>query len=285
MVSLQARRTCLTAIVKDHKISERRACQLVGLHRSAARYQSKRKSDNELKERIRKIAYERRRFGYRRIHMLLKRDGMQINHKKVWRLYRECGLKVRKRSGRKRAIGTRACVETPARPNERWSLDFVHDALTDGRRIRCMIVVDDYSRECLGIVVDTSLNGKRVGLELDKIIEFQGKPKTIVSDNGTEFTSNAMLNWVSEKKVNWHFIEPGKPFQNGTIESFNGRLRDECLNENLFHCLRNARRVIEQWRWDYNNKRPHSSLGGQTPQELKLLWENQDELLLTGTSI
>lgn len=245
MVTLQAKRLCLKALLKNHKISERKACQLVGLYRSTARYHLKRTHDRELKSRIQKIAYERRRFGYRRIHTLLRRGGLYVNHKRVWRLYKECGLKVKKRAGRKRATGSRMSIEKPKRPNERWSLDFVHDALENGRRIRCMTVVDDYSRECLGIIVDTSLGGKRVSQELDMIIELHGQPDTIVSDNGTEFTSNVMLNWVSSKKLNWHFIQPGKPFQNGTIESFNGRLRDECLNEHLFHGLHDARRVIE----------------------------------------
>jgi transposase InsO family protein len=175
------------------------------------------------------IAHERRRFGYRRVHVLLKREGYVVNHKRLFRLYREERLAVRRRGGRKRAIGTRAPMTIPMRPNDRWSLDFVADQLTDGRRFRILAIVDDCTRECLGLVADTSLSGVRVARELDRLMIERGKPTMIVSDNGSEFTSNAILAWAGRTKVDWHYIAPGKPMQNGFIESFNGRLRDELL--------------------------------------------------------
>jgi putative transposase len=213
------------------------------------------------------IAHERRRFGYRRIHIMLKREGTLVNHKKLFRLYREEKLSVRKRGGRKRAIGTRAPMVVPMVPNQRWSLDFVSDQLTDGRRFRVLTIVDDCTRECLALVADTSLSGLRVARELDRLITQRGKPKMIVSDNGTELTSNAILNWSDESHVEWHYIAPGKPMQNGFIESFNGRLRDEKLNETLFTTLHQVRMELSQWCHDYNHHRPHSRLGWLTPSE------------------
>ncbi|MBB4252732.1 putative transposase [Rhizobium sp. BK008] len=198
------------------------------------------------------LAHERRRFGYRRLHVLLRREGHIVNHKKLFRLYREEKLTVRKRGGRKRAIGTRAPMLIPLSANDRWSLDFVSDQLTDGRRFRVLTVVDDCTRECLALVADTSLSGLRVARELDRIIEARGKPRMIVSDNGSEFTSNAILQWTDRGKVDWHYIAPGKPIQNAFIESFNGRLRDELLNETLFSSLPQARSALSNWRMDYN---------------------------------
>ena len=174
---------------------------------------------------------------------------------------------MRRRGGRKRALGTRAPMTIPQGPNRRWSTDFLHDVPTDGRRFRVWALVDDFSRECLALVVDTSISGRRVVRELDRVVELRGKPCMIVSDNGTEFTSNAMLNWASAADVDRHFIAPGKPMQNAFVESFNGRLRDECLNEHLFRGLSDARRILETWRVDYDHARPHTSLGGLTPRE------------------
>ncbi len=183
------------------------------------------------------------------------------------RIYREEGLTVRKRGGRKRAIGTRAPMAIPQGPNQRWSLDFVSDTLSEGRRFRILNVIDDFSRECLASVVDTSLSGIRVARELDRIAEMRGYPCMVVSDNGTELTSNAILKWQEDRQVEWHYVAPGKPMQNGFVESFNGRLRDECLNEHLFANLRHARHLIAAWREDYNHHRPHTSLDGLTPWE------------------
>jgi len=214
-------------------MSQRRACQVIGSDRSSLRYRSTRPDDGELRERLKALAAERRRFGYRRLHVLLRREGLLVNRKRVQRIYREERLMVRRRGGRKRAMGTRRPMETPIAANQRWSLDFVSDQFTDGRRFRILAVVDDCTRECLGLVADTSISGVRVARELDAIIARRAKPATVVSDNGTELTSNAILKWADATKVGWHYIAPGKPQQNGFIESFNGRLRDELLNETL----------------------------------------------------
>ena len=192
-----------------------------------------------------------------------------MNHKKFRRLYRDERLQVRRRGGRKRALGTRAPMVLPQGPNQRWSLDFVSDAFACGRRFRIFAVVDDYSRECVRLIADTSISGARVGRELDAaIFERMARPSTIVSDNGTELTSMAILRWSKDRSVEWHYIAPGKPYQNGFIESFNARLRDECLNETIFTSLAHARQELEAWRHDYNHFRPHSSLGNKTPAEI-----------------
>jgi putative transposase len=251
----------------EKNYSQRRACSLIGMDRKSYRYAHKRPDDVVIRQRLRELASERRRFGYRRLGLLLAREGIEMNHKKLYRLYREERLAVRKRGGRKRALGTRAPMTLPQEANQRWSLDFVSDALVDGRRFRILCVIDDFSRECLATVVDNSLSGIRVARELDRIAERRGYPCLVVSDNGTELTSNAMLKWQQENGVEWHYIQPGKPMQNGFVESFNGRLRDECLNEHLFASLKEARRIIDAWRIDYNHIRPHTSLNGLTPIE------------------
>jgi putative transposase len=253
--------------MNDKDYSQRRACKLVGIEPKTYRYVSRRPDDAPIRQRLRELALERRRFGYRRLHILLRREGIILNGKKLYRLYREERLMVRKRGGRKRALGTRAPMAIPQGANQRWSLDFVSDALACSRKFRILAVVDDFSRECLALVIDNSLSGVRVARELDRIVEIRGKPCMIVSDNGTELTSRAILAWQQEHRVEWHYIAPGKPTQNGFIESFNGRLRDECLNEHLFASLPDARRIIEAWRIDYNTRRPHSSLDGLTPTE------------------
>ena len=252
--------------VTEKSYSQRKACRLIGIAPKVYRYQQQAR-DTPLRNRLRELSSQRRRFGYRRLHLLLQREGWGMNIKKLYRIYKEEGLTVRKRGGRKRALGTRAPMDTPSRPNQRWSLDFVSDSLNHGRRFRILTVIDDYSRECLACVVDTSLSGMRVVRELDSIALARGYPDTIVSDNGTELTSNAMLNWQQYKQVNWHYIAPGKPMQNGFIESFNGKLRDECLNEHLFDGLIHAKSIIAKWKDDYNQHRPHSALNGLTPME------------------
>jgi putative transposase len=267
MVTPAGKRDAAAHLVKEHEVSQRRACQIVGCCRMTIRYASRRSDDSILRDRMKAIAHERRRFGYRRIHVLLKREGLTINHKCLFRLYREEKLTVRRRGGRKRALGTCAPMLVPALPNQRWSLDFVSDQLTDGRRFRVLTVVDDCTRECLALVADTSLSGLRVARELTQLIMQRGKPEMIVSDNGSEFTSKAILSWADEVQVKWHYITPGKPMQNGSIESFNGRLRDEKLNETLFTTLHQVRVERAQWRNDYNDHRPHSGLGWLTPSE------------------
>ena len=209
--------------MEQKSYSQRRACGLVGLESKTYRYASKRSDDSEIRARLRLLAGERRWFDYRRLHSLLAREGVALNHKKLVRLYREERLSVRKRGGRKRALGMRAPMALPEAANQRWSLDFVSNALSGGRRFRVLAVVDDFTRECLGLVVDMSLSGLRVGRELDRIVEPRGcRPAMVVSDNGTELTSHAILRWQEKRSVLWHTIAPGKPQQNGFVESFNG---------------------------------------------------------------
>lgn len=270
MVKPAARRQAVARVCERHDVSERRACFALGVDRSGVRYRRRRPDETQVRQRIRDLAAERRRFGYRRLHLMLEKEGCKMNQKRFRRLYREEGLVVRKRGGRKRALGTRAPIELPSGPNIRWSLDFVSDSFTDGRRFRILAVVDDFSRECLGLVPDTSISGGRVARELDRIIERRkARPKVCVSDNGTELTSMAILKWQKNRNVDWHYIAPGKPQQNAFAESFIGRLRDECLNETLFSSLDEARIVLAAWRDDYNRVRPHSSLANQSPEEFR----------------
>ncbi|MER9262527.1 IS3 family transposase [Mesorhizobium sp. M0619] len=277
MVTPDAKRCAVAHACDRHGVSQRRACKALFVDRSSVRYTSIRSDDAAVRAAMKTVAAERRRFGYRRIHIMLERQGIVMNQKKLRRLYREEKLQVRKRGGRKRALGTRRPMIAPGRTNERWSLDFVSDAFTDGRRFRVLAVVDDFTRECLALVADTSLSGARVARELDAILARRGRPRTIVSDNGTELTSMAILKWCQEGGVEWHYIAPGKPMQNGFVESFNGRFRDECLNETLFSTLTQARAAIDLWKEDYNQNRPHSALGNITPIEfaIKMALEKQ----------
>jgi putative transposase len=246
-------------------VSQRRACLVIGADRTSIRYRSCKPDDGFVRGRLRELAAIRRRFGYRRLHLLLQREGTHMNHKKLRRLYAAERLQVRRRGGRKRALGTRAPMTLPQGPNQRWSLDFVSDTFTDSRRFRILAVVDDFTRECLCLVADTSLSGNRVARELDTIIAERGRPAMCVSDNGTELTSMAILRWSQETAIDWHYIAPGKPQQNAFVESFNGRLRDELLNETLFVSLAHVRAALDDWRDDYNTVRPHSALGNLPP--------------------
>lgn len=267
--------------MKNQNLSQRRAFKLINLHRSVGRYKSKRQQDEVLEQKIKVIALDRPRFGYRRIHILLRKQGDKVNHKKLFRLYKEMGLKVRKRGSRKRALGIRIAERKASKINEIWSLDFMADRLADGRKIRLLNIVDEFTRESLRIVVDTSLSGLRVARELEHIIQENGKPSQIISDNGTEFTSKAILKWSQEQSIEWRYIDPGKPMQNGTVESFNGKVRDEFLNQHWFITLNEARDLAEKWRQDYNQNRPHSSLNGFTPNEFRRSFEevNQNNLI------
>jgi putative transposase len=221
--------------------------------------------DAHVRGRLRALAAERRRFGYRRLGWLLRREGTVVNLEKVYRLYREEGLAVRLRRGHRRAVDERAPIVLPAAPNQRWSLDFLADQLDNGRRYRILAVLDDFSRECLAAVVDTSLPGMRVVRELDRLVALRGSPAAMVNDKGTELTGNAVLRPAQERGVAWHCIAPGKPMQNGLVESFNGCLCDECLNEHLFASLAEARALIEAWRVEYNTIRPLGRLGRMPP--------------------
>jgi putative transposase len=251
-------------VMRDYQISQRRVCGLVGVDPKTVRRE--RPPDHaEIREPMREIAAQRRRFGYRRVGVMLERKGHVMNHKKLYRLYREDGLLVRRRCGRIRTRGSRTPMPVPLRPNDRWSMDFVADTFGASRRRRILAINDDACRENLCLLGDTSISGARVVRELDTLVRLYGKPACIVSDNGTEFTSRAILKWASENRVEWHYIAPGKPMQNGYVESFNGRMRDELLNETLFMSLADARVEIAAWVEDYNRERPHSSLGYATP--------------------
>ncbi|WP_456680096.1 IS3 family transposase [Bradyrhizobium sp. USDA 3311] len=265
MVGPAAKRAAVAHLQAVMSLSERRACSIVGADRKMVRYRSSRPPDAALRGRLRDLANERRRFGYRRLFVLLRREGEPSGINRIYRLYREEGLTVRKRRARRKAVGTRAPILVEARPNARWSLDFVHDQFANGRRFRILNIVDDVTKECLGAIPDTSISGRRVARELTAIVERRGKPGMIVSDHGTEFTCNAMLAWCKDAAIDWHFIAPGKPMQNGFVESFNGRMRDELLNETLFFELDDARAKIANWVADYNLQRPHSSLKYLTP--------------------
>ncbi|WP_092061987.1 IS3 family transposase [Poseidonocella pacifica] len=272
------RRDAALRAMRDHPISQRRVCVLIGVDPKTVRRE--RPPDNpEIRLEMNKIAEKRRRFGYRRIGVLLERVGLIMNEKKLYRIYRGEGLSVRRRRGRKRARGSRTPMPMPLRPNQRWSLDFLSDTFGACRKFRILAVNDDCCRENLCLVPDTSISGARVARELHALVRIYGKPACIVSDNGTEFTSKAILKLANDNKVEWHYIDPGKPQQNGYIESFNGSLRDECLNGEIFDSLADARRTLAIWRYDYNNVRPHSSLGNKTPAEARRALE-----LLDGTA-
>jgi putative transposase len=240
----------------------------MGLARSTQRYRPRKaERDSALRERLKELASQRMRFGYRRLRAMLLREGTLANHKRVYRLYREEGLAMRIRARRrirwKGAVGKAVAT----RANQRWSMDFVSDCVSTGRVIRMLTVVDDCTRECPIIEVDTSLGGLRVRRVLDQVVQQRGLPEAIVLDNGPEFRGRALAAWSEERGVRLEFIQPGKPVQNAYVESFNGRLRDECLNANWFTSLRDARQKIEHWRQDYNQQRPHSSLNYLAPAE------------------
>ena len=239
----------------------------MGLWRRTMQYRSCRPDDAELRARLRALAEQRRRFGSPRLYVMLRREGWRVNHKKVDRLYREEGLSLRRKRGRKRASWARVPLPVPSRTNQKWSMDFVSDVLWGGQRYRVLVVVDDCTRECLALEVDSSLNGTRVAQVLDRVIEFRSAPEAITVDNGPEFAGKTLDRWAYDKKIKLDFIRPGKPVENAYVESFNGRLRDECLNEQQFNTLAEAREAIETWRLDYNEVRPHTALGGLSPSQ------------------
>lgn len=253
----------------DTRISERRACRLVGISRSVLHYQSRlSQNDRTLTTKIISLAQERRRFGYRRIHALLRREGFQVNHKRVYRLYKLSDLAVRKRKRRKGLAVPREPLLLPQRRNEVWSMDFVMDALFNGRRLKILTVVDDCTKEIVDLVADYGISGQYVVRVLDRAALFRGYPKAIRTDQGPEFTSRVFDQWAYDKGVKLKLIQAGKPTQNAYIESFNGKFRDECLNEHWFHSLAHAQSIITAWKKDYNENRPHSMLDYQTPAEV-----------------
>jgi putative transposase len=241
-------------------MSQRRSCRLVGLHRNTARYQSKASDkDDKLIARLKELAEQYPRYGYPTLHGMLKAESLVQNSKRTYRIYAQLGLQVRTKRCKK-LVRPRVPMLVPQEVNQRWSVDFKSDQVADGRRFRILNVIDDYSRECVGQIVDTSISGLRVCRYLDELKQIRGLPKAIVSDNDTEFTSKAMFFWSRESGTKLHFIQPGKPTQNAFVESFNARLRDTCLNQHWFKNLTEARRLIGQWRIHYNEVRPHSSL-------------------------
>lgn len=265
------RRSAVHYLEGAWSLSQRRACGLAEVCRATVRYQVRRGEDESVRTRLRELAALRKRFGYRRLCTLLRREGVLVNHKRVYRLYREEGLSLRRRKRKRLTSEGRGRGEAATGPNAVWSLDFVSDALAPGRRLKLLTLVDTYTRESLAIEVDTSIGGERMARVLDRVIADRGaQPEEIVMDNGPEMTSRALDQWAYERRVKLRFIAPGKPVQNCYIESFNGRLRDECLNQHWFRNLADARQIVEEWRLDYNQVRPHSSLAGLTPEEYRL---------------
>lgn len=286
MVSPQAKREAVTVLMAERDFGVTRACGLAQLSRSLYRYRSRLPDCAALRERLMAIAAEKRRYGYRRVYLRLRREGWLVNRKRVYRLYREAGLAVRRRKRKRIGPFERKPLPKPLAANLSWSMDFVSDGLADGRRLRCLTIVDDCTRECVAIEVDTSITGSRVKAVLERLAETRGLPSSITVDHGPEFEGQVLDAWAYEAKVQLSFIRPGKPNENAYIESFNGKFRDECLNEHWFLTMAQARQIIEAWRIEYNTERPHSSLGDLTPQEFaeSNLLRTEKRLSLTADS-
>jgi putative transposase len=267
VVGSAAKRDAVGYAAEKFGLSQRRACRLVAVSRSTVQYQKQPDKNVWLRKRLKELAATRRRFGAPRLHTLIRREGKVVNHKRLERVYREEGLSLRKRKKRRQTAAPRVVLPAPEKPNKRWSMDFVSDCLAHGRKFRCLTIVDECSRESPAIEVDTSLPGRRVTRVLDRLKEIRGLPEAITVDNGPEFAGSALDQWAHSNGVQIVFIRPGKPVENAFIESFNGKFRDECLNENWFSSLKDAQEKIEAWRKDYNRNRPHSSLGNLSPEE------------------
>lgn len=267
MIVPAAQRDHVQRAQREAGASQRRTCQALGWSRSSVRYRTRRATDQRLRGLLRELAQKRLRFGYRRLCALLRRQGERVNHKRVHRLYREEGLHLRRQTRRRRRTGPRGVLLPCSRLNQRWSLDFMHDTLGNGRKFRLFNVIDDCTRECLCIDVSTGFSGHHVVRVLDRLCLQRGTPEVIRSDNGTEFVCDAVQRWAKQRGIHWHCIEPGKPTQNSHIESFNGRLRDECLNQNLWRDIQEVRRETSEYRRDYNEDRPHGALRYLPPSE------------------
>jgi putative transposase len=281
MVGPQAKREAVAVLMTERHFGVTRACGLMGISRSLYGYRSRRPECFGLCERIVEIAAVKRRYGYRRIYLRLRREGWEVNRKRVYRLYREAGLAVRRRKRKRIGLVERTPLPKPIAANLSWSMDFVSDGLANGRRLRCLNIVDDCTRVCLAIEVDTSITGTRVKHVLERLADTRGLPASITVDHGPEFEGQALDSWAYQANVHLSFIRPGKPNENAYIESFNGKFRDECLNEHWFITMAQARRLIEAWRIEYNTERPHSSLGNLTPEEFAT---NKKSVLLTADS-
>lgn len=273
-MTVSARRRAVCDVMAAAQVSERRACRFTGIPRATCRYELTR-DDAALRARLETLAVLKPRWGFRRLRWLLRREGWSVNRKRVQRVYRDAGLTVRRRR-RKHVSVARVPLTVPRGPNERWSMDFVADTLGDGRTFRVFTLVDDFSRQSPATIVDVSIGADRITQLLD---DLDVLPKALVCDNGPEFTSQAFDQWAHTRGVQLQFIRPGKPVENAYVESFNGKLRDECLNETWFVSLRDAQRTIEGWRRDYNEHRPHSSLQNRTPAEFA------EAYLMTSTSL
>lgn len=258
------RKRVVNYLLSTYSFSVRAACRLAGISRTGFQYQPKPNSDDSIKRRLLELGIKHPRYGYPMLHGLLKAEGLVINRKHTYRLYSDLGMQVRTKK-RKKLVRERQALSMPERVNERWSMDFVSDQLSNGRRFRVLNIIDDFSRELVGQLVDFSISGSRVARFLDQIAETRPLPETIVCDNGTEFTSKAMYFWQKDKGVTLGFIQPGKPTQNAIVESLNGKFRNECLNQHWFLDINDAKSQIEVWREHYNNERPHSSLEFQPP--------------------
>jgi len=251
-------------LINTHRLSERKACDLAGISRTGFRYHHKVNNDENLRQRLKTLASQYPRYGYLLLHNLLKQEGIVINKKRTYRVYTEENLQVRTKRRRK-LTRPRLVIDLPSQVNQRWSMDFVADQMSNGRRFRILNVVDDYSREMVGQLVAFSMTGQQVARFLSQLIEQRGQPKGITCDNGTEFTSKSMFFWSKERGIKLYFIQPGKPTQNAFVESLNGKFRDGCLNQHWFRSIEEATYEIDQWRHHYNNERPHSSLNYLTP--------------------
>jgi len=264
----------MNEVISRFGLSQRRICRLTGWNRSSLQYQSQQGDDSALRERLRHWAALKPRWGLPILHDVLKAEGLVINHKRTERLYREEGLSLRRKLRRKLPAVARVPLPKPSAPNERWSMDFIHDQLADGRRFRCFTLVDDFTRQCLALHADTSIGGAAVVSLLQQLSLIRGLPKSITTDNGPEFTGKAIHLWAQSARVHLHHIQPGKPTQNAFIESFNGTFRDDCLNQHWFSSLAEARLLIEHWRNEYNHLRPHSSIGRIPPDAFALTFQN-----------
>jgi len=261
--------------LRDQSLSERQASRLVGVSRSTARYRPHPRDDAPLAERLKRLARRKKRYGYRRAWATLRRAGERINHKRVYRVWRKEGLSLKNRPRRKRARSGASVPCQATHPNHVWTYDFIHDACDSGRKLKLLTLLDEFTRECLAIEVDPSIRAGRVIEVLQPLFAQRGRPEFLRSDNGPEFVACQLKAWLAEAGTQTHYIEPGSPWQNGFGESFHSRLRDECLNGEVFATVAEARVVTELWRREYNQERPHSSLGYRTPTEFRAAWEAQ----------
>lgn len=271
MVGPGAKKAAALAVISERKYSKSRACRVLGLNRSTFNYSNRIKDDADLGARMSELAEQHKRWGVQPIHEVCKREGFVVNRKRSLRLYRQLRLQIRLRPRRKKGNVTRVPIPKPSKPLEVWSMDFIHDRLENGRKLKVLNIVDDFSRVCVGQIVSDSITGKHLAEFFESL---ETKPKVIRCDNGPEFWSNAFQAWAHEK-VKIDFIQPGKPQQNAFVESFNGKFRDQFLNENIFFSIEHARELVDEWRDIYNDFRPHRSLKGKTPKEFEREFEKQ----------